>query len=173
MIPFSPQHSGEGNSNLEQLVMRRKNAIPQNETEAEHRELALAALALMRREEVSLTAAASTVGVDPKTVMRYVGSALRQAGPNEDYRAIPHDSIPRTLHFITPTGAVAITVADSRIASRISEHMNAVKALVQKEDSSALESFRGESFEAEGIRYKFVTDVATLNKTLYDVLTKI
>ena len=144
--------------------MRRKNAIPQNETEAEHRDLALAALALMRREEVSLTAAASTVGIDPKTVLRYVGSALRQERPNEDYRAIPHDSIPRTLHFITPTGTVAVTVADSRIASRIGEHMNAVKALAQKGDSSALEGFRGESFEAEGVRYEFVTDVATLNR---------
>jgi hypothetical protein len=144
--------------------MRRKDAIPHNETEAEHRELALAALALMRREEVSLTAAASTVGIDPKTVLRYVGSALRQEGPNEDYRATPHDSIPRTLHFIAPTGTVPITVTDSRTASRIGEHMNAVRAYTHQGDSSALEAFRGESFEADGVTYEFVTDLAILSR---------
>src|SRR6266849_836622 len=108
-------------------VMRKKDAVARTESEAEARERALATLALMRREDVALTTAANSVGIDPKTVLRYVGSALRQEAPRGDYRATPHDSIPRTLHFITTTGTVPITVTDSRTASRISEHMNSVR----------------------------------------------
>jgi hypothetical protein len=117
----------------------------------------------MRREDLSLTAAADSVGVDPRTVLRYVGSALRQ-GADGEYRATPHDSIPRTLHFITPAGTVPITVADSRTASRIAEYMNAVRSFTHRGDSSPLEAFRGESFEADGIRYEFVTDLAALSR---------
>jgi hypothetical protein len=68
------------------------------------------------------------------------------------------------LHFITPTGTVAIKVTDSRTASRIGEHMNAVRAFLRSGDSSALESFRGESFEADGVTYVFVTDLETLSR---------
>lgn len=143
--------------------MRRKDVVAHTESEIEARERALATLASMRRENLSLTAAAGSVGIDPRTVLRYVGSALRQ-GPDGEYRAVPHDSIPRTLHFITPSGTVPITVADSRTASRIAEHMNAVRSFTHRGDSSALEGFRGESFEASGVTYEFITDLATLSR---------
>jgi hypothetical protein len=143
--------------------MRRKDAVARTESELEARERALATLASMRRENLSLTAAADSVGIDPRTVLRYVGSALRQ-GPDGEYRATPQDSIPRTLHFITPAGTVPITVADSRTASRIAEHMNAVRSFTHRGDSSVLEAFRGESFQAEGTIHEFVTDLPTLSR---------
>lgn len=139
-------------------------AIPQDASEAQSREQALAVVALMRRKGLSLREAAISVGIDPRTVLRYVGSALEREGQHGEYRATPHDQIPRTLHFITPQGTVAITVADSRTASRIGEHMNAVRAHTHRGDSSALEGFRGESFEADGVTYEFVTDLATLDR---------
>jgi hypothetical protein len=141
---------------------RNPDAIPQNEGEAQSRELSLAVVALMRREGLSLREAASRVGIDPRTVLRYVGSALEREGPHGEYRATPHDQIPRTLHFITPHGTLPITVSDSRTASRIAEHMNAVRTFTRSGDSSALEGFRGESFEAGGVTYEFVTDLVTL-----------
>jgi|SRR5205823_711144 len=144
--------------------MVRRNAKPHNEEESQTRERALAALALMRRERLTLKTAAETVGIDPRTVLRYVGSALRQTGPRGDYHAIPHDRIPRTLHFITAAGPTEVTVHDSRTASRIAEHMNAVRTHVRTGDSSALESFRGESFEAGGVKHEFVTDPEILDK---------
>lgn len=143
--------------------MRRKDAVAHTESELEARERALATLASMRREKLSLTAAAEFVGIDPRTVLRYVGSALKQ-GPDGEYRATPHDSIPRTLHFISSGGTVPITVADSRTASRIAEYMNSVRSFTHRGDSSALEAFRGESFEADGVIYEFVTDLATLSR---------
>ena len=57
---------------------RHRDAIPQNETEAQSREQALAVLALMRREGLSLQGAANRVGIDPRTTLRYVGSALER-----------------------------------------------------------------------------------------------
>ena len=144
--------------------MRHRNARPRTEGEAQARERALATLALMRRENLSLEAAANAVGTDPRTVLRYVGSALRHEGPGGDYQAIPHDRIPRTLHFITAAGPTEVTVHDSRTASRIAEHMNAVRTYLRTGDSSALKSFRGESFEAGGLNHQFVTDPDTLDK---------
>ena len=104
------------------------------------------------------------MGIDPRTVLRYVGSALEREGPYGEYRATPHDQIPRTLHFITPEGTVAITVKDSRTASRIAEHMNAVRAFTHFGDLAPLDAFKGESFEADGITYTFVTDTAILSR---------
>jgi hypothetical protein len=144
--------------------MVRRNAKPRTEEETQTRERALTALALMRREGLALNAAANAVGIDPKTVLRYVGSALRQKGERGDYHATAYDHIPRTLHFITPGGPLPVTVQDSRIASRIAEYMNAVRTYVHSGESSALESFRGESFEASGTTYRFLTDPETLDR---------
>ena len=138
--------------------MKQRDAISQNESEAQSREQSLAVLALMRREGLSLQEAANRVGIDPRTVLRYVGSALEREGPHGQYHATPHDRIPRTLHFITPEGTVAITVNDSRMATRMAEHMNAVRAFTHAGDLSALEAFQGESFEVDGVTYTFVTD---------------
>jgi hypothetical protein len=132
-------------------MKRNPDAIPQNESEAQSREQALAVVELMRREGFSLREAVISVGIDIRTVLRYVGSALEREGQHGEYRATPHDHIPRTLHFITPEGTVAITVRDSRTASRIAEHMNAVRAFTHAGDLSPLEAFTGESFEADGV----------------------
>jgi hypothetical protein len=117
----------------------------------------------MRREALSLQEAANRVGIDPRTVLRYVGSELRQDEPGGHYVATPYDHMPRTLHFFTRAGTIPITVADSRIATRISEHTNAVKAYTHGGDSRSLEAFRGESFEVDGVRYEFLTDLEAIS----------
>lgn len=143
--------------------MKRRSAIPSNEREAQAREQSLATLALMRRKHLALTAAAAEIGADPKTVLRYVGSALRQEEFRGPYLATPHDTIPRTLHFITPEGTMPVTVQDSRTASRIAEYMNAVRTYVRYGESSVLETFNGESFETSDGTHQFVTDLETLD----------
>ena len=142
--------------------MSRRNAIPRNQYEAQDRERALATLARMRRERLTLSAAAKTEGIDPRTVLRYVGSALYRRGRDQDYRATGYDRNPRTLHFITTQGIVPVTVHDSRTASVIAAYMNAVRTFIYRGDSSAVEGFKGESFQASGVTYEFVTDTDTL-----------
>jgi hypothetical protein len=68
------------------------------------------------------------------------------------------------LHFITPEGTIPITVKDSRTASRIAEHMNAVRAFTHAGNLSPLEAFKGESFVADGVTYTFVTDPEILGR---------
>src|SRR5271168_2354387 len=117
--------------------MHRRNAKSRNTQETEDRERALAALARMRREKVSLRAAARAEETEPKTVRRYVASALRQDKSGR-YRATLYDRIPRTLHFLTEV----LTIRDSRTASKIAQHSNAVRKYVRTGDSSGLEQFK-------------------------------
>ena len=144
--------------------MPRRNAKPRNQREAEAKERALATVARMRREGVSLSAAAKAEGTHPKTVRRYAGSALRQECPGGHCRVAASDKIGRTLNFLTPEGPVAITVRDSRVASQIGEHANAVKTYRNTGDTSALEKFRGKSFRAGGVTHKFITDPDILDE---------
>lgn len=138
--------------------MSRRNAEPRNAAEAIHRERALGVIARMRREKVSLRAAAKAEETDPETVKKFTGSALRRDKSGR-YRATPYDRIPRTLNFITANGPVAITVRDSRTASKIAEHTNAVrKYLRPPSDLSKVNTFKGKSFQAAGEVHHFVTE---------------
>jgi hypothetical protein len=144
------------------VKIRRHNAVPRTEREAQARERALATLAVMRREKLSLKATAKAQETDPRTVRRYVGSALRQDAPGRRYKPSARDRLARTLNVITPEGTQPVTVRDSRTASRIAEYMNAVRTYVNKGELSALERFHGKSFRGAGVRYAFVTDPNTL-----------
>ena len=66
----------------------RRNATPRNEREAHARERALAAISAMRRDGLSLRAAAKAEGTDPGTVRRYAGTALRRDSPGGRYIGI-------------------------------------------------------------------------------------
>jgi hypothetical protein len=140
------------------------NAKPRNAREAEDRERALGALAKMRREKVSLRAAARAYETDPKTVRRFVGSALRQDTSGR-YRAKRYDRIPRTMNHLTPDGSVVpITVRDSRTASVIAEHSNALRKYRATGDSSDLGKSRKKSFRVAGVRHRFITDPELIDR---------
>ena len=144
--------------------MQRRNAIPRNEREAQARERALAALALMRREKLSLKAASKAQETDPRTVRRYVGSALRQDGPRSRYKPTPYDRLARTLNVVTLQGPQSVVVRDSRVATKIAQFMNSVKEYLKIGDSSILKPFRGKSFRASGVSYQFITDPDALEQ---------
>lgn len=143
--------------------MRRRNAIPRNNREGQARERALAALALMRREKRSLKAAAKAQGTDPRTVRRYVGTAIRQDALRHRYKPTASDRLARSLNVITPGGTQAVTVRDSRTASRIAEHSNAVRKYVRTGDTSGLELFKNKSFRVARVVHRFVIDTDTLD----------
>jgi hypothetical protein len=140
-----------------------RNAKPRNPREAEDRERALAALAMMRRHEAtSLRAAAKAKKTDLKTVKRYVGSALPK-DKHGHYHTTLYDRIPRTLSHLTPQGMIPVTVRDSRTASKIAVYSNAVGTYRRTGDSSALTQFKGKSFRAGGVVHRFVTDPDTID----------
>lgn len=111
------------------------------------RERALDALALARREKVSLSEAARRVRSDPRTVLRHAGHGFRKEGRR--YRARPFDRIPRQVAVLQPKGAQFVTVRDSRQASAIAEQANAVQHYIERGDRSRLDALRGRRIRVE------------------------
>ena len=148
--------------NSKQRTRKRRNAKPRNAREAEERDRALAVLARMRRDRLSLRAAAKAEEIDSRAVSRFVGSAIRQDKGGR-HRATRYDRIPRTLNHLTRDGTVPVTVRDSRTASRLAEHSNAIRSYRRFRDPAVLAQFKGKSFQVGGIKHKFLIDPAAID----------
>lgn len=126
------------------------------------RERSLDALALTRRGH-SLREAADLARTDPRTVRRHVGSALRKSGAR--WRPTPFDRIPREMTVLTAAGPETVVVRDSRTASLLAEHKNAVTAYVEQwGDESQLERLPRRSAQIGGRRYVLVTDPILIDR---------
>lgn len=95
----------------------------------------------MRREGLSLTAAARKAHTTPATVRRYGAAALAR-GPAGRYRVKKRDSLYRRLRVVTTQGRIELEV-DSEEASLVSRHANAVRKYGYTGDTNALVHFRG------------------------------
>jgi len=144
---------------------KQRNSVPKTGRQVEERKQALATLALMRRRHWPLRKAAKADGTSPNTVRRYVGSALR-LGRDGDYWAKPYDHIERTLNFITDRGLIPVSVNDSRLATEISEHSNAVGKYSQTGSAWALRRFKGRTVKTSKGILPFVTDTKVLDNLL-------
>ena len=115
----------------------------------------LEALSLMRRDGLSLKAAAKRAGTTPNTVLRHAGPALhRERGR---VRANPADRMVRTMSMLGPQGAVSVSVRSSRQASLIAGHWAAVQRYVSTGDESELRRYDGVS--VAGIDFETDPDV--------------
>ena len=120
-------------------------------------ERALTALAIARREGISLEEAAGRAGTTPQVVLQHAGVGWEQRGD----RWIPtsHDSIPRQMTVLGPDGPVWVELRDSRTSTLVAQHHNAVRHYIETGDTSWLEAFRGRSVRArDGPRVELVTD---------------
>lgn len=138
---------------------------PVSKLQHERQRRVLDALAVKRKHpELSLTAAARRVGTTVKTIRRYVPSVLEERSGRIDVKRT--DRIPRTLEFLTPKGPIPVTVGNSRDASRIAKHRNAVRQAIITfgYDTKRLEKFAGKSVRANGQIYPFITDYPTLER---------
>lgn len=123
----------------------------------------LDALALKRRQPaLSMTQVARRSGTTVKTVRRYAGPALETRSGRLDAKST--DKIARDLSFLTDRGYIALRVTNSRDATRIARHSNAVRKFVMHADDSSLRRFEGKSIKAGGKTHFFVTDRATINR---------
>jgi hypothetical protein len=120
-------------------------------------------LTAMRRDSLSLSAAARAQRVDPRTVVRLAGRALRK-DPHGRYLVAAHDRVPRLVRLPTPDGLIEIDLADSRDAQIAAQYWIAVHAYVSTGDTDALVSFEGVSVhDAEGNPVTLMTDRGTLD----------
>lgn len=126
-------------------------------------ERALDALALMRRDRISLSQAATRAGTTRNTVRRYAGSAIRKDARGR-YAARPSDRLIRRMRFLTPRGQITLDVTNSRTASRIARYFAAVDRYLKTGKTDALREFRGKAIRVGKVAYPFITDPRTLSR---------
>jgi hypothetical protein len=123
---------------------------------------AVNAVAKMRADGLSLPKAARAVGVDPRTVRRFAGPALRKDKRGR-WTATTRDSLLRPLTVPGPRGNREVTVTDSRAAVHIARYFAAVRRYIHKDDASGLVEFRNlKLMDAQGKRITFVTNLRVL-----------
>ncbi len=131
---------------------------------AAKREAALDVVAQMRREGLSLAQAVRhhnrkwpDAKVSTASVRRLVPRALEKRGAT--WQPTRYDRYARTTDALTTVGVVTVTVRDSRTASLVSRHSNAVKAyLGGRADESVLRPYQGKHFRAGKRTYVLETD---------------
>lgn len=128
----------------------------------ERRNRALHALGHMRREHLSLTAAARLEHAKPATVLRYVGSAIRQDRSGGRYRATKADSFKRELRIPTALGPTKVPIYGSKAASTVAKYANAVNRYLRTGDTSRLDEFKNKPLRTGKRELELVTDAATL-----------
>jgi len=116
------------------------------------------------REGLSLNRAAAEYGIDPRTVLRLAGPALRKRSSGT-YAAKSSDKLLRLLVVPTPRGLAEIAVRDSRSARRIGQYWDAIRLALETGDYSKLRGFRGETVATvDGARLALMTDPDELER---------
>ena len=126
------------------------------------RERALDAIAMMRRDGVSLRRAADLTHTDPRTVRHHAGQALRRESSR--WTATPYDRIERRMVALTPAGPVDVTVRDSRTASLLGEHANAVATYIETGDEGPLRQLGRREVRIRGQPMRLETDPTRLER---------
>jgi len=118
----------------------------------------------MRVEGVSLQKASKEFGLDPRFVIRLGRSALRKTA-NGQYKAKPTDRLLRVLRVLTLDGLREVATRDSRLATLVGEHANAVQNYLQTGDDSALRKLKRRTItDASGKRVRLLMDLEEINR---------
>lgn len=126
----------------------------------ETRKRSLSILSKMR-QGLSLTAAAREVGIDPRTAVAHLGSALVK--PAGKYVARSADKISRSMVINTDGKQTVIIVSDSKTASIIGQYHNAVREYLNTGDKSVLKGFEDMIItDSEGTAHRLETNLKKL-----------
>jgi hypothetical protein len=110
------------------------------------------------RDGVSLKSAATEYGVDPRTVVKLGGSALRKTNGGR-YAAKPSDTLFRPLVVPVHGGRIEVGVRGSRAASELSKRAIAQREFLATGDDTKLRKLRKTKvLDASGSEVPFLTD---------------
>ena len=110
------------------------------------------------RENVSLKSASTEYGVDPRTVIKLGGSALRKTSGGR-YAAKPSDNLFRPLVVPVHGGRIEVGVRGSRAASELSKRAIAQREFLATGDDTKLRKLRKTKIlDASGREVPFLTD---------------
>lgn len=127
-------------------------------------ESTLRVISKMRSEHLSLRRAAKQEAVNPRTVTRLAGRALKQR-TNRSYAVTKTDSLLRVLQVPTPEGTREIAVRSSSYASTLGQYWSAVNKYIRTGDDSRLKNFTGKQIkDANGNKIPLVTDRKELER---------
>lgn len=116
------------------------------------------------REGVSLKSAAAEFGVDPRTVRRLGGSALKRTSGGR-YAAKPSDKLLRMLKVPVHGGSAEVAVRGSRKATAVAERSNAQRHFAETGDDSKLRALADKPIlDASGQEVPFLTDLDELER---------
>ena len=120
----------------------------------------LEALALVRREKLTLRQASGRVGLEPNVVRRNTNAFRRVRGR---WKAKTFDHMPRNLIIYEKGRKVIVEVTDSRIASLIGEYHNRMKHFLETGRSRFLKELRRKRFkDSKGRTHTLETDAKTV-----------
>lgn len=112
----------------------------------------------------SRAAASAYVGIDPRTVRKLAGSALRKT-PSGRYVAKPSDDLIRVLKVSTDGEPAIVAVRGSRAASELAKRSIAQREYLATGDDSKLQKLsRTKVLDAEGREIPFLTDLNELER---------
>jgi len=170
---FNPQaslaqlrrHPRKGEKPISKLKKAPLHKIPSKFLKAKdkrRRQKSLKVLKRVRTDNVSLTQAAKEERITPSAVRRSTG-AFRQRGRR--WVAKSRDMIPREMMIMSDGDEFPIQLDDSRNASILGRHHNAVRKMLLTGDESDLRQFRGKRIrDAFGNTYPLETDPETINE---------
>lgn len=116
------------------------------------------------REGVSLKRSSAEFGIDPRSVVRFGGSALRQTESGR-YVAKRSDNLLRKLVVNVYGGREAFVVRGSRAAHDLAERSAAQGYFVATGDDSKLRKLQGKRiYDASGREIPFLTDLNELER---------
>ena len=144
------------------LRKARRNRLPRSVRAAQLR--TTQALKHLRRG-YSLSHAAKLAGTSPNTVIKYAGRRVERAATGKIV-ARRFDRRIRSMRFLAEQGQIAVDVIGSEAASRLSTYSNAARHFGKTGDWSQLKPFKGKYLQSHGVRYRYITDPATLERLL-------
>jgi hypothetical protein len=161
-IPKKPRKSQRAKKKTSPRSLEQYRALPAKQQNLHIR--VAHALTSMRSEGFSLAQAARVHGVDPRTIKRHAGSALKK-GSGGRFNVKPNDRVLRALVIPTERGLAEIATRSSRDATKVGKYSAAVQTFLETGDDSALRPFQGQSIvDAAGNRVPFLTDLDELER---------
>jgi len=122
------------------------------------------AITKMRAEKTSLEQASREFDIDPRTVARRAGTALRKTASGR-YVAKESDRLLSALLVLTHGGTREVVVRGSRQASLIGSHWAGVQKFLETGDKAAVKKFRGRVVrDATGNKIPLLTDLDELHR---------
>lgn len=121
-------------------------------------------LSRMRKQHVSLTKAAKELRVDPRTVIKYGGTAFKKSS-NGRYAAKRTDKLLRILVTPSPEGLREVAVRGTKPASVLAKHANAMRLQVRTGRDTELKQFEDKYIiDASGERIPLLTDLSVIDQ---------